>query len=103
MQDVLRERLEQHVRFARDWEARQGPLKYRNRHYGFAVMTRQEQALFVDRPCRFDSRVPEAVVVGYDDGSRAWVDGVDGLHGVSRASGAAPQLPAARGRQRKLF
>jgi DNA modification methylase len=105
MQDVLRARLEQHVQFARDWEARQGPLKYRNSHYGFGVMTRQEQALFLDRPCRFEPRAPEEIVVGYDDGSLAWVAETDALGGVSRAPDADPPPHAApaAARQRKLF
>ncbi len=67
MQAHLRARLERHASFVREREALKGPLKYCNRHYGFGVTTRQEQALFIDRPCRFAPRSPKDLVVAYDD------------------------------------
>ncbi|MFH1572131.1 MAG: site-specific DNA-methyltransferase [Gemmatimonadota bacterium] len=42
-----RERLDRHVEWARSRVAGKGPLKYTNRHYGFPVMTRQEQDLLI--------------------------------------------------------
>ncbi len=70
MQAQVRARLERHASFVRDREARQGPLKYRNRHHGFGVVTRQEQQLVIDRPCRFAACPPEDLVVAYDDAFR---------------------------------
>ena len=74
MQSVLRQRFERHAQFVQDWTRRKGPLKYRNRKYGMAVMTRQEQDLFIDVPCRLDVMASNEMKVIYDDASRAWVE-----------------------------
>jgi modification methylase len=48
-QDLLDDRLASHHLFIKERMASRGDLKYINRHYGFAVMTRQEQELGIDR------------------------------------------------------
>ena len=87
MQGALRQRLERHAQFVRDWTKRKGPLKYRNRKYGMAVMTRQEQEIFIDVPCRLTAATPDEMTVVYDDASLAWVE---------PHRGRAPRLMPAR-------
>jgi len=41
----IRERVKKHLFFVKEREEKKGPLKYANKHYGFKVMTRQEQYL----------------------------------------------------------
>jgi DNA modification methylase len=48
-QELIDERLAAHHRFTRERTASKGDLKYINHPYGFPVMTRQEQELFMDR------------------------------------------------------
>ncbi|MDJ0721667.1 MAG: site-specific DNA-methyltransferase [Desulfobacterales bacterium] len=66
MQARVRARLERHTLFVRDREARKGPLKYRNRHYGFKVVTRQEQELFFDVPGGFKARSANEITCAYE-------------------------------------
>ncbi len=105
MQRFLRARIEAHLDFARDWEARKGALKYRNRPYGFGVMTRQEQELFIDVPRAFGSTSANDLACVYDDA--ALTSGLD--TGVpDRTMEAAPSTSLApnvdkSGDQLKLF
>jgi DNA modification methylase len=102
IQRVLHARLEQHAAFVRDWETRRAPLKYRNRHYGFAVMTRQEQDLFIDVPRDFVTLAKDELTCRYDATSLDWarinddggrIDGaVNGPPPTSRASRPDGQL-----------
>lgn len=43
----IRERIDQHIAFVRDRETAKGPLKHRNIHYGFPVVTKQETHLLI--------------------------------------------------------
>jgi hypothetical protein len=72
MHRVVHARLEQHLRFARDRETRRGPLKYRNRHFGFRVMTQQEQDLTIERPARIEVRSAQETAVAYEDTAHHW-------------------------------
>jgi DNA modification methylase len=72
MHRVVHGRLERHVRFARDRQARRGPLKYRNRRFGFRVMTQQEQDLTIDRPAGIDVRSAQETAVAYEDTALHW-------------------------------
>ena len=105
IQRVPRMRLEQHAAFVSDWEARKDRLKYRNRHYGFAVMTRQEQDLFIDVPCGFVTVAKDELTCAYDATSLDWGPGSEGEDRIDDA--ADGPLPIARaGRpdgQLKLF
>jgi DNA modification methylase len=105
IQHVLHVRLEQHAAFVRDWEARKDPLKYRNRHYGFAVMTKQEQDLFIDVPRDFVTVAEDELNCTYDATSLGWhLDTEDG----GRIDGADDGPPPNAGTDRpdgqlKLF
>ena len=48
-QELIDKRLAAHHLFIKERSASKGDLRYINRHYGFAVMTRQEQDLYLDR------------------------------------------------------
>ena len=72
MQRCLQARLEQHRLFVRDWEARKGPLRYTSRHYGFPVMTLQEQDIFIDAPAALTAAAEGELVCDYDGTSLAW-------------------------------
>ena len=41
----ISQRLLDHIRYAKDYAFKKSKMKYKNRHYGFPVMTAQEQAL----------------------------------------------------------
>ncbi len=105
LQGALRQRFERHAKFVRAWTAQKGPLKYRNRHYDMAVMTRQEQDIFIDVPCRLERVTPNRMTVAYDDRSLAWAE-PDKLHGQGQRRSAGSSTDAARVRpkgQLKLF
>ncbi len=105
MQDRLRMRLERHALFVRDREARKGPLKYRNRHYGFKVVTRQEQELFFDVPTGFTSTAANEITCSYDSASFDWRPDADRhckpAETASTASGSLNTIKS--GEQLKLF
>ena len=46
--DYLHDRLIKHHEFVKDKMANSGSLKYSNKHYGFPVVTRQEQFIFLN-------------------------------------------------------
>ncbi len=46
--DYLHDRLLRHVAFAKTRTEKSGPLKYRNKHYGFPVVTSQEQFILLN-------------------------------------------------------
>ena len=103
MQDLLQARLEAHLHFVRDWEARKGPLKYRNQHYGFKVMTRQEQEICFDLPSALTLATDDEIVCEY--GGIAF-DGSDesGDPAGDHARWREPeQRPTVSDRQLKLF
>lgn len=95
LQGALRQRFDRHAQFVRSWTAQKGPLKYRNRPYDIAVMTRQEQDLFIDVPCRLEGVAPDAIKVIYDDASLAWVESGRGK-GLRRRAAAGSSADAAR-------
>ncbi len=103
MQNLLQARLEAHLQFARDWEARKGPLKYRNQHYGFRVMTRQEQEIFIDVPSVLTLATDDEIVCEYGGISFDGSDETGGLAGnQAMRSDPAQRLPGPD-RQLKLF
>ncbi len=105
MQGLLHARLEAHLQFARDWEARKGPLKYRNRHYGFKVMTRQEQEIVFDLPSALMWATDDDIVCDYGGiafhGSDHPGDG--GVVEEQTTNRNPARRPGAPDRQRKLF
>ncbi len=99
----LQARLEAHLQFTRDWEARKGPLKYRNRHYGFRVMTRQEQDIFIDLPSGLTLATDDEIVCDYGGISFDGSDETGDLAGgQALCSDPTRRLPGPD-RQLKLF
>jgi DNA modification methylase len=105
LQGLLRQRFDRHAEFVRSWTTQKGPLKYCNRHYDIAVMTRQEQDLFIDVPCQLRAASPDEMTVIYDDTSLAWVQADRGSR-LRRRVAARPSTDAAPAKtkgQLKLF
>jgi hypothetical protein len=67
----LDQRLQDHLAFVAQRTASHGPLKYRNRFYGFGVMTRQEQDLRFLMPDRVACPQVDTIQVDYREGSPA--------------------------------
>lgn len=61
----LRGRLQRHLDFVAQRLAAGGALKYTNRHYGFAVMTRQEQELLLNPLEAMDASHPSRLAIRY--------------------------------------
>ncbi len=64
-QQLIDERLDAHRDFIKERNTSKGDLKYVNNHYGFAVMTRQEQDLCLDRVKSIQYRSGNRFTVGY--------------------------------------
>jgi DNA modification methylase len=100
-QELIDERLAAHHLFIKERAASKGDLKYVNRHYGFAVMTRQEQELCLDR----------VKTVQFLSGNCFTVEYVNPAAGLQPGRPHSPdkerptEMPARppRGRQLKLF
>ena len=97
---IIHERLEAHTRFVIERTRTKGDLKYRNRFYGFPVMTRQEEDLYLDplRHVQYQSGDHVKITYGRDQGLENQRETVDPI----RMSEAMPQRTA-KGRQLKLF
>jgi DNA modification methylase len=63
---VIRQRLIRHITFVLDRMAARGPLKHRNQHYGFPVMTAQERELIFNTPMAVTQTVDHRYKVTYD-------------------------------------
>ena len=62
----IRERIDQHIAFVRERAAAKGPLKHRNVHYGFPVVTKQETHLLI-KPLESARIRRDAVEIAYQD------------------------------------
>lgn len=62
----IRERIDQHITFVRDRETTKGPLKHRNAHYGFPVVTKQETHLLIN-PLESARIHGDVVEIAYQD------------------------------------
>jgi DNA modification methylase len=100
-QKLIDERLAAHHLFIKERTASKGDLKYVNRHYGFPVMTRQEQDLCMDRVSTLQFLSGNLITVKYSNPA--------GSRQTERRpcpdQAAPPQIAARppRGRQLKLF
>ena len=63
-----RKRLERHMAFVEQRTLDKGPLKHRNEHYGFPVMTRQEQTLLLNEVCGLQAEGDGKYRVSYHPG-----------------------------------
>jgi len=66
LRDYQLARIERHRKFVSGWEASHGSLKYRNRWYGFPVMTAQEEDLRLALPLAATVPAPRALDVHYE-------------------------------------
>lgn len=58
--EIISERIKNHIAFTKDYEETKGRLKYKNSKYGFPVMTRQEAELSINFVSDIDySKFPE--------------------------------------------
>ena len=70
--DYLRDRLIRHVAFVENRIQNSGPLKYTNKHYGFPVVTSQEQSILLDNLKAVHSYGENALEVMYAAESQTW-------------------------------
>jgi modification methylase len=100
-QELIDERLAAHHLFIKERMASKGDLKYVNRHYGFAVMTRQEQELCLDRVETIQFLSGNCFTVEYI--SPADVQPPDCPPTADLGSSTQQAVRQSRGRQLKLF
>ena len=63
---VITDRLRRHLAFVNEKIQGGYAFKHTNRHYGFPVMTRQEQDLLLDVPCSCRQSEKDSLLVAYD-------------------------------------
>jgi modification methylase len=63
----LAERMDSHLEFVENRHREKGPFKYTNRHYGFPVVTRQEQDLLINSPMSITKTEKQSAEVLYSD------------------------------------
>jgi DNA modification methylase len=98
--EFVSHRLSAHVSFVRKRIQSNGPMKYQNRYYGFPVMTKQEENLFIDRVLQVQFLSNRRIKVGYSTPDQA-----DGSETVSNegVEHSVEYLKPLKGRQLKLF
>lgn len=100
-QELIDERLAAHHLFIKERAASKGDLKYVNHHYGFAVMTRQEQDLCLDRVKTVQFLSGNSFTVEYANPAAELM--TDRLPAPDTKSPAEIPVRPPRGRQLKLF
>jgi modification methylase len=100
-QGLLDDRLAAHHLFIKERMASKGDLKYINRHYGFAVMTRQEQELGIDRVKTVQFLSGNSFIVDYIN--PATLRNSDLPPAVDMGPSMKPGAYASKGRQLKMF
>ena len=101
---IIEDRLEAHHGFIKERSAAKGDLKYHNTHYGFPVMTRQEQDLYLDRATSIQYLSDNRFCVDYMDSSLSEKACPETCAKADRASaGSQPVTQKFKGRQLKLF
>jgi DNA modification methylase len=99
-QELIDERLAAHHLFIKERTASKGDLKYVNRHYGFPVMTRQEQELCMDRVHTIQFLSGNSFAIEYVNPAAAKQPD---RPAVPDAKSRAEAVRPSRGRQLKLF
>lgn len=97
---ILEDRMNAHLDFVETRSALKGDLKYRNRHYGFPVMTRQEIELQLVKVQNLQFKSNNRFVVRYQDDQKEPVVS-DGVQGPALPDTAT--IRSGRGRQLKIF
>ena len=100
-QELIDERLAAHHLFIKERMVSKGDLKYINHHYGFAVMTRQEQELCLDRVTTIQFLSDDCFTVEYFN--PAAVRQPDRLPAATGESPSEKVVLPSKGRQLKLF
>lgn len=100
-QELIDERLAAHHLFIKERTASKGDLRYVNRHYGFAVMTRQEQELCLNRVKTVQFLSGNSFTVEYINPAASRQ--LDRLPTPDTGSPAKNAGRTPRGRQLKLF
>jgi len=100
-QRLIDDRLAAHHEFIKERMASKGDLKYINHHYGFAVMTRQEQDLCLDRVKNIQYLSGNRFTVGYVNPASV----SDAGHSSTPEDSPSIESPhrPSKGRQLKLF
>ena len=70
--EMVHQRLFRHLSFVLDRIKTRGPLKHKNSHYGFPVMTRQETALLLNTPLDLTPSENPPYTVTYDPSPQDW-------------------------------
>ncbi|MCG8636068.1 MAG: site-specific DNA-methyltransferase, partial [Desulfobacterales bacterium] len=70
--EMVHQRLFRHLSFVLDRIKTRGPLKHKNSHYGFPVMTRQETALLLNTPLDLTRSENPPYTVTYDPSPQDW-------------------------------
>jgi DNA modification methylase len=92
---VIRQRLDRHLGFINQRRQAGGELRYRNVHYGFAVVTAQERDLLIPEPVSVATAGPGRFEVAYAEGpGQAWA-------GTGGSNSGPREPPAGSGRTRK--
>jgi modification methylase len=100
-QELIDDRLTAHHLFIKERTASKGDLKYINRHYGFPVMTRQEQELCLDRVNTIQFMSGNCFTVEYVNPATAGHPDRPAAPDADSPAKTAVRPP--RGRQLKLF
>jgi modification methylase len=100
-QELVDDRLAAHHLFIKERTASKGDLKYVNRHYGFAVMTRQEQELCLNRVKTIQFRSGNCFTVEYINPAAG--ERQDPSSPLESTPTAGKPARISRGRQLKLF
>lgn len=66
-QEIIRQRLTDHIEFVRKRIETKGRLKHTNVHYGFPVITAQEKELIINDPTNIRIKDETAVAVNYSE------------------------------------
>ncbi|MEH0021709.1 MAG: site-specific DNA-methyltransferase [Desulfobacter sp.] len=69
--EMIHQRLTRHIAFVLERTRTRGPLKYRNSHYGFPVMTNQEKNLLLNTPLHIARSEDPPYTVTYDPAPQA--------------------------------
>lgn len=67
---VIHRRIDLHNQFVQDRLDAGKPIKYKNTHYGFPVITRQEKELVFDIPVSAEQQADKSIIVDYSLPSR---------------------------------
>lgn len=101
--DFIDKRISAHNAFVQERSLTKGDLKYRNRHYGFPVMTRQEEDLKIDRVLQVKYVSNERFETAYAETGDAAVQTGKEKTAVRESPSLTPPVRIQKCRQLKIF